>query len=129
MKRFDQINMIPFIDIMLVLLAIVLTTASFISQGLIPVDLPKAEQSEQASPDEHSIEIAINAQNQIFFEGAPITADTLAEKLVPHAAHAAVMPVILRVDKAAAFEHFISVIDVLKAGHFDKLSIQTEQAQ
>jgi biopolymer transport protein ExbD len=42
MKRFDQINMIPFIDIMLVLLAIVLTTASFISQGMIPLDLPKA---------------------------------------------------------------------------------------
>jgi biopolymer transport protein ExbD len=33
MKRFDQINVIPFIDIMLVLLAIVLTTATFISQG------------------------------------------------------------------------------------------------
>lgn len=129
MKRFDQINMIPFIDIMLVLLAIVLTTASFISQGLIPVDLPKAEQSEQTKGDEHSLEIAINAQNQIFFDGTPTTADTLAEKLQPHAAHAATMPVILRVDKAAAFEHFIAVVDVLKAGHFDKLSIQTEQAQ
>lgn len=129
MKRFDQINMIPFIDIMLVLLAIVLTTASFISQGLIPVDLPKAEQSEQAPGDEHSLEIAINAQNQIFLDGNPVTAATLAEQLKPHAAHAATMPILLRVDKAAAFEHFISVVDVLKAGHFDKLSIQTEQAQ
>ena len=69
MKRFDQINMIPFIDIMLVLLAIVLTTASFISQGLIPVDLPKAEQSEPAKGDEKSLEIAINSQNQLFSPG------------------------------------------------------------
>lgn len=129
MKRFDQINMIPFIDIMLVLLAIVLTTASFVSQGLIPVNLPKAEQSEQANGDEQGLEIAINAQNQIFFEGAPITVETLADKLQPHAAQAATTPVILRVDKAAAFEHFIAVVDVLKAGHFDKLSIQTEQVQ
>lgn len=129
MKRFDQINMIPFIDIMLVLLAIVLTTASFISQGLIPVDLPKAEQSEQASGDEKSLEIAINAQNQIFFEGELVSAEALTDKLAPHAAHAADIPVILRVDKAAAFEYFISVVDVLKAGHFDKLAIQTEQAQ
>jgi biopolymer transport protein ExbD len=129
MKRFDQINMIPFIDIMLVLLAIVLTTASFISQGLIPVDLPKSEQSEQANGNEMMVEIAINAQNQMFLDGEPVTAATLPEKLAPHASHAATMPIILRVDKAAAFEHFIAVVDVLKAGHFDKLSIQTEQAQ
>ncbi|MBU0656995.1 MAG: TonB system transport protein ExbD [Gammaproteobacteria bacterium] len=129
MKRFDQINMIPFIDIMLVLLAIVLTTASFISQGLIPVDLPKAEQSEQAKGDEHSLEIAINAHNQIFLDGNPVTAETLAEQLKPHETHAATMPIVLRVDKATAFEHFIKVVDVLKAGHFDKMSIQTEQEQ
>ncbi|MEB4590378.1 TonB system transport protein ExbD [Candidatus Thiothrix sp. Deng01] len=129
MKRFDQINMIPFIDIMLVLLAIVLTTASFISQGLIPVDLPKAEQGEQAGGDEKSLEIAINAQNQIFFDGELVIAEALAGKLAPHAAHAADTPILLRVDKAAAFESFIRVVDVLKAGHFDRLAIQTEQAQ
>ena len=38
MKKFDEINIIPFIDIMLVLLAIVLVTASFISQGKIKVN-------------------------------------------------------------------------------------------
>lgn len=129
MKRFDQINMIPFIDIMLVLLAIVLTTASFISQGLIPVDLPKAEQGEPAGGDEKSLEIAINAQNQIFLDGERVTVEALAGKLAPHAAHAAEMPIILRVDKAAAFDAFIRVVDVLKAGHFDKLAIQTEQTQ
>ncbi len=115
MKRFDQINMIPFIDIMLVLLAIVLTTASFISQGLIPVDLPKAEQSEQANGDEKVLEIAINAQNQIFLDGTPITVAELGGKLE---AHPNTTPVQLRVDKVAAFEHFISVVDVLKAKQF-----------
>ena len=39
-KRFDSINVIPFIDIMLVLLVMVLTTATFIRQGIINVDLP-----------------------------------------------------------------------------------------
>ena len=40
MKKFDQINVIPFIDIMLVLLAIILMTATFIAQGKIDVNLP-----------------------------------------------------------------------------------------
>jgi biopolymer transport protein ExbD len=126
MKRFDQINMIPFIDIMLVLLAIVLTTASFISQGLIPVDLPKAEQSEPAKGDEKSLEIAINSQNQLFFDGSLITAEALGSKLD---AHPNTTPVLLRVDKVAAFEHFITVVDALKARQFAEVSIQTEHAQ
>lgn len=126
MKRFDQINMIPFIDIMLVLLAIVLTTASFISQGLIPVDLPRAEQSEQASSNGVSLEIAINAQNQFFIDGIPVTEADLSTRLEPHAVHADKVQILLRVDKAVAFEYFIKVIDLLKAGHFDKVSIQTE---
>ena len=41
-KRFDEINVIPFIDIMLVLLVMVLTTATFINQGVIPIELPTA---------------------------------------------------------------------------------------
>jgi len=46
-KRFDQINVIPFIDIMLVLLVMVLTTATFIKQGVIPVELPHAKGSQK----------------------------------------------------------------------------------
>ena len=127
MKRFDQINMIPFIDIMLVLLAIVLTTASFISQGMIPVDLPKAEQTQAPSDsDEKALDIAINAQNQWFVDGQAIKAEELAAILTnkPNTT-----PVLLRVDKAAAFEYFIQALDVLKAKQFNNLSIQTEQAQ
>jgi hypothetical protein len=43
MKRMDQINVIPFIDVMLVLLAIVLTTATFLIEGRLPIRLPAAE--------------------------------------------------------------------------------------
>jgi Biopolymer transport protein len=40
-KEFDYINMIPFIDVMLVLLTIVLTTSTFVATGVIPVELPR----------------------------------------------------------------------------------------
>ena len=126
MKRFDQINMIPFIDIMLVLLAIVLTTASFISQGLIPVDLPKAAQSQPASGVDKSLEISINAQNQLFLQGEAVTPETLNSQLEQHPS---TTPVVLRVDKAAAFEHFMQVVDILKAKQFEQMAIQTEQAR
>jgi biopolymer transport protein ExbD len=125
-KRFDQINMIPFIDIMLVLLAIVLTTASFISQGMIPVDLPKAEQAQAPSDsDEKTLEITINANNALFFDGQAIKPEELASKLE---AKTNTTPILLRVDKAAAFEYFIQALDVVKAKQFNNVSIQTEPA-
>lgn len=125
MKRFDQINMIPFIDIMLVLLAIVLTTASFVSQGLIPVNLPTAEQVSEPSKDEEPLEIAINAQNEFFLGEEKVTLEQMAEKLKVQAKPETL--IVLRIDKAAVFEHFVKLIDLLKAQELNNLSIQAQQ--
>lgn len=127
MKRFDQINMIPFIDIMLVLLAIVLTTASFVSKGLIEVDIPSANQvtvTSQESTD--AIEIVVNIDNELFFNEEKIESSQLAQKLT---AFDVDQKFVIRMDKKANFEQFINIIDVLKAGNFKKLSIQAEQKQ
>ncbi|WGZ95759.1 MAG: TonB system transport protein ExbD [Candidatus Thiothrix putei] len=126
MKRFDQINMIPFIDIMLVLLAIVLTTASFVSQGLIPVNLPTAAQVSEPSNDDEPLEIAINAQNEFFLGEEKITLEQMAEKLKVQAKPETL--IVLRIDKAAVFEHFVKLIDLLKAQKLNNLSIQAQQA-
>lgn len=125
MKRFDQINMIPFIDIMLVLLAIVLTTASFVSQGLIPVNLPAAEQVSEPSKDDEPLEIAINAQNAFFLGEEKVTLEQMAAKLNVQAKPETL--IVLRIDKAAVFEHFVKLIDLLKAQGLNNLSIQAQQ--
>ncbi|MFZ1344391.1 TonB system transport protein ExbD [Thiothrix eikelboomii] len=125
MKRFDQINMIPFIDIMLVLLAIVLTTASFVSQGLIEVNLPSAEQVTEAPADTEPVEIAINAQNQLFFAGEQLSHEDLAARLVNLNTDTLI---VLRVDKVAVFEPFVKLIDLLKKHQFKNLSIQAQAA-
>ena len=125
MKRFDQINMIPFIDIMLVLLAIVLLTATFVSKGLIEVDLPKAGLvSEPTAEQESPLEIAVNDQGELFFAEEKIEFAQFAEKLV---AISKDQLIVLRIDKDAAFEQFIRLLDPLKAGQFTNLSIQAEQ--
>jgi len=123
MKRFDQINVIPFIDIMLVLLAIVLTTATFISQGLIDVNLPVASNAEPLQDaDLKSLEITINADNEIYLAGKRIDPEDLSQALQKIEVN---RPVILRVDKQVMFEHFVNVIDLLKKNHLEKFSIET----
>ena len=65
MRRFETINVIPFIDIMLVLLAIVLTTATFIVSNKLNIDVPKST-SEETVTNEKLIEVAIDKQSIIY---------------------------------------------------------------
>ena len=128
MKRMDQINVIPFIDIMLVLLAIVLTTATFIVEGRLQVRLPTAS-SQDATEPLNRLEIAIGADGEVFFqaESLGVGAPGLAA-LAPHLA--ALQPatqIVLRVDAQTPFAAFIAVVDQLKARGLERLSILTRR--
>lgn len=122
MKRFDQINMVPFIDIVLVLLAIVMTTASFVSKGLIDVDLPEAESAQAAPTDQEAKELAIDASNQLFFQGEKVALTELDEALADYSKQTHFH---LRVDKKAQFESFIAVVDALKKRELNQIAIET----
>lgn len=123
MKPLATINVIPFIDIMLVLLAIVLTTATFVAQGKIPVDLPGAAQVEPV-PTTATVEIVIDAGGAVYVDGEAISGEVLEARF---AGLASDTPVLLRVDARTAFEHFVAVVDRLKASELHDLSIVTKR--
>ena len=54
-RRGDGLNVVPFIDIMLVLLAIVLSISTFIAQGKIKVSLPNAKNAEKSQPNDQKV--------------------------------------------------------------------------
>lgn len=123
MKRFETINVIPFIDIMLVLLAIVLTTATFIVEGKLEIRLPEA--STQATPDRlERRELAIDADERLYLDEQPLELEALGERL---AALGRDTPIVLRVDADVRFARFVQVIDLLKARHMDRLTILTRE--
>lgn len=126
MKRFDNINVIPLIDVMLVLLAIVLTTASFIVQDKLNIELPETEntQSYQPPKDIESISLAIDKDNQILLKEQLQTLEQLGTLF---ASLAKEQPITLRVDKQADFGTFVKVIDLLKGENLNNLTILTEK--
>jgi biopolymer transport protein ExbD len=124
-KRFDQINVIPFIDIMLVLLAIVLTTASFISTGHLKITLPES-QAAAAAKLEKPLEIAIDAGQLIYIDGSEVTLDTLKDTIDETDPQ---RDVSLRVDSGVEFGTFVPVMDMLKARGLEKIAIITRKAQ
>jgi len=122
-KKFDQINVIPFIDIMLVLLVMVLTTATFIKQGVIPVDLPDAKAT--AKEDiKKEVTVYVNAKGEMFYEKEKVDLQTLEQKL---SSVSKKQTVVLRSDKESRFQDFVSVMDILKRLHHEQLYIVTKE--
>lgn len=125
MKPMSTMNVIPFIDIMLVLLAVVLTTATFVAQGKIPVNLPSAEAADVMDM-QPAVEITVSAQGELSVEESVLSVEALRARLE---ALSKDTPVRVRVDEAAAFQHFVLVIDLLKATELSNLSIVTAREE
>ena len=122
-KRFDEINVIPFIDIMLVLLVMVLTTATFIKQGVIPVDLPDAKAATKEDVKKE-ITIYVNAKGELFFDKEKVDAATLESKLQSTPKD---QTIVLRSDKESRFQDFVTVMDILKRLGHEQLYIVTKE--
>jgi len=119
-KKFDSINVVPFIDVMLVLLTIVLTVATFVAQGLIPVDLPKGSSKQESKLK--SIEILIKADGKIYYQNEIVTKEILRTKLQNITKNDQVT---VKSDKNSTFQLFVDVVDALKERDVDKISIIT----
>ncbi|HGO5855861.1 TPA: TonB system transport protein ExbD [Mannheimia haemolytica] len=124
MKKFDEINIIPFIDIMLVLLAIVLVTASFISQGKIQVNVPKASTTQPMKADDLAKLLTITENNEFFFNDQAITKEQLIAEV---ATWDKSQKVSLKVDGAVAFEKFVELTDILSANEIKNVAIITKK--
>ena len=77
MRPISTMNVIPFIDVMLVLLAVVLTTATFVAQGKIPVALPDAASADQL-PVTQPIEITVSDDGAVVGVRSAIAASVIS---------------------------------------------------
>lgn len=122
-KKFDQVNVIPLIDILLVLLVMVITTATFIKQGILPIELPDAKSSEKKE-DKKEFDIYITKEGKYHLDKKEISVADLEAKL---AAISKEQTVVLRSDKEANFQHFVTVMDLLKKLEHKQLYIVTKE--
>lgn len=122
-ERFDKMNVVPFIDIVLVLLVIILATSTFVKNQTIKVDLPTA--SSKKSKDKKSIHIAIDKEGKYFYDKESLSLENIKTKLRKLDPQKDIIS--LHMDKASAFEYFVSIIDILKAKGFENISIVTQK--
>ena len=110
-----EINMIPLVDVMLVLLVIFIVTAPLLTHAL-KIDLPRASTAPNISTPEH-ISLSIDASGRYFWNGALIAKDAIAGRAAEAAGHQPQPEVHLRADKSTTYQALAQVMStVSKAG-------------
>ena len=118
-RELNQINVIPLVDVMLVLLVIVLTTATFITTGQIPVDLAKSKEA----GDRHDVPLVITltADGHLFMNDQPVSEEGLKTMLIPHPRESLV---VVRADRVTMLERFVEVVDEVRGLGFRQVSLE-----
>ncbi len=122
MKPIAEINVIPLVDVMLVLLTIVLTTASFVATGRIAVPLPKARHSATSLNSTPSIIIMIDAQRRLYVQDQAVA--DLPKALQTQARNT---PVVVRAHAQLELEHFVALLDQVRGLGFAQISLQVQK--
>jgi len=121
-KAFTEINVVPFIDIVLVLLVIVLATASFINQKSIKVDLPTA--SSKKVTEKKAMVISIDKDGKYYYNKMPLSIKNLEVELKRLDPKKDIIS--LQTDQKTEFQKFVSIIDILKTRGFKNISVITK---
>lgn len=124
LPRNEGLNIVPFIDIMLVLLAIVLSISTFIAYGHIKVELPKSQVAQKSGDKKEKVLVSIDEKDIFYYNDTAVSLDELASKLQTLEKSTLVE---LKADKSSKFESFIELISLLKARQHENFQILTEK--
>ena len=119
-----DINVTPLVDISLVLLIIFMATATLLVNPSIKVDLPKAKTGEATNVSD--IAIVIDKNNNLYFNGTPVTEEELRAKIREIQKKGKIPEVIISADKDVKHGYFVHILDLIKQEGVKKFAINVE---
>ncbi len=124
MKKIDSLNLVPFIDIMLVLLVIVLVSASFSVSSQLPIQIPKVDEGATNSTDSKRLNIAIDKDGKMYVNNQSVDKVELYGYLrsVENDTN-----IVIKADKDANVQQFVDVMAALQ--YFGLTNVFTEVIQ
>jgi len=117
----SDINVTPFVDVMLVLLIVFMVTAPLLSAG-VPVDLPEA-QAKPLALEKEPISITVNTDGKIFVKDAEVAIDDLVPRLKAAAKNDLNQRIYVRGDKAASYGAIMRVMGVMNGAGFQHIGL------
>ena len=119
----SDINVTPFVDVMLVLLIIFMVTAPMMTQG-VDVALPEAT-AEPLPAEKENLMISIDNKSTVFINDVPVTVDDLNEKLKRIMSNRSDREVYLKADKDIPYGTVVRVMSEIKLAGVEKLGMVT----
>ena len=120
----SEINVTPFVDVMLVLLIIFMVTAPFLTVG-VQVDLP--ESSADSLPDEQEpLTLSINSKGEIFIQESQVELDKIVAKILAIAKNRTDTRIYVRGDKTINYGRVLEIMGMLSGSGFTKVALISE---
>ena len=119
----SEINMVPFIDVVLVLLIIFMITAPILQSG-IEVDLPKTKTVKEIS--EPRMVVTIDRAQRVYLDDAPVNIHDLGDQVKSKSSDPAHQSVYVRCDETVPFGSFTTVVDALRQSGIVNVNVVTQ---
>jgi len=124
-RPMSEINVTPFIDVMLVLLIVFMVTAPLLSAG-IQVDLPRTEAGPVADKDEKPLEVAINKKGDIYIGETKVSREELLVKLSAITGDDFERRVFIKADQGLPYGDVMGVLGSINKAGYRKVALITE---
>jgi len=126
-KLIAEINMIPFIDVALVLLIIFMVMTPFLVKSQLKVNLPKAASAEKAADEPNMIDVEIDKNGSIAVNGQTVPVDSVESALRAVLLDVENQPVVIHADGDVPFQSVVTVMDAAKKIGVAKLGVGVKQ--
>jgi biopolymer transport protein ExbD len=122
-KLISEINMIPFIDVSLVLLIIFMVMTPFLMKSQIKVNLPPSKAADQITQDDKTIDIQVQVDGAVYIDGKKIPGEALEKAISAKMHDPKSQAVMIEADKKTDFEHVVTVMGVAKKLGITKMGV------
>lgn len=133
-RTISEMNVVPYIDVMLVLLVIFMITTPLLQQG-VEINLPQAKANALSEKDQEPLVVTVNAQGQYFLNVAsdpqkPLAAEELGTRVAAELALARQtnkkIPVLVRGDKDVAYDKVVQAMVLLQQAGVEQVGLMTQ---
>jgi biopolymer transport protein TolR len=123
-RPLSEINVTPFVDVMLVLLIVFMVTAPLLTVG-VPVDLPRTR-ARALNQDTEPLAVTILKDQQVFLQNTPVSDEELAPKLAAIAQNGYDQRIFVRADAAVDYGRVMQVMGIINAAGFRRIGLVTD---
>jgi len=126
-RPMSEINVTPFVDVMLVLLIVFMVTAPLLTVG-VPVDLPKTK-AQALGQDREPLSVTVARNGRIYLQNTPIAEEDLVAKLQAISANGYDQRIFVRGDKSVDYGRVMEVMAEISAAGFTHIGLVTDVAK